>query len=645
MRRPQCQKPATAMLHILLLLCAVVLASGLVLTTSTLQADDGLVTDVPLAAEASYLTRSYAIMRDQMRDGDLQAAAKTLSWIRQVADGDATVRLLAAELTLRNGRFALAAMQLAELIEAPDTAPHLRDEARLLLDTTALMRTRPVLALTAQLADEADKMDAVSARESPRYVYAVQAPDAGQMAGLRAGLRVGLGGGLRLPSIPPMTGPDGAKTDIQVPEVAGPDDGLVTAAITTPTPAIPGPGVDDAAPEDLMVLLFDDPGNLELNFALFQQQLFEDDLDGASATMERVLLIDPRSKLARVLLADVQLRKGNLILARNTLQSLLSEDDTPADMAARAGALLAAVDQQLDPVSIQTKLVLETGNTENAFGRANTDEILLLNLPVANSTPKRSDVYHSYAVDLAVTRDLDRQTPTLLEAGISVAGRDTTHKSLSDQRTISANLSLTEEGPLIKSAGLFLSTARVNQRNFNRSIGAFAGVMSSFGNGWQAGPSVSVSRSEYSDYTGIANNKNRTGQSYVGRLAISRQFENALINLALSAGRAKARDDIYSLRFEKAELSLASMIGAFSLSASLSRQWSRNDKADSFVSATRPKQRKDISNLKLRYPRGSTLGNVFFIPYLRFTSQSTESNIPNNRREGSEAAFGIETVF
>ena len=169
--------------------------------------------------------------------------------------------------------------------------------------------------------------------------------------------------------------------------------------------------------------------------------------------------------------------------------------------------------------------------------------------------------------------------------------------------------------------------------------------MSSFGNGWQAGPSVSVSRSEYSDYTGIANNKNRTGQSYVGRLAISRQFENALINLALSAGRAKARDDIYSLRFEKAELSLASMIGAFSLSASLSRQWSRNDKADSFVSATRPKQRKDISNLKLRYPRGSTLGNVFFIPYLRFTSQSTESNIPNNRREGSEAAFGIETVF
>ena len=72
-----------------------------------------------------------------------------------------------------------------------------------------------------------------------------------------------------------MAGPDDAETAIQVPEVAGPDDGLVTAAITTPTPAIPEPGPDDAVPEDLMVLLFEDPGNLELNFALFQQQLLQ----------------------------------------------------------------------------------------------------------------------------------------------------------------------------------------------------------------------------------------------------------------------------------------------------------------------------------------------------------------------------------
>ena len=591
--------------------------------------------------DGTYLSRSYDMMRDQMQRGDLEGAAKTLLRIDQVAGGDLMAHVLAAELTLRNGQYALAVMQLADILDMPQITQQVRDEAELLIDTATLMHSRPALALTTQLADHAGVPDLAA---TSRYIYAVTSSDFGNIAGARAGLR--------LPAVPPLAAPDGAPGELP----AAGDDALVAAAIITPPPAAPDNAPADLpediqsdgggdAPDDLLLLLFEDPGNLELNFALFQQQLSEDDLDGASATMERVLLIDPRSKLARILLADVQLRKGNLILARSTLQALLAEDDTPVDMAARATTLLAAVEERLDPVSVQTKLALETGNTENAFGRANTDEILLLNLPITNSTPDKSDIYHSYVIDMKVTRDLNRQTPTLMEAGVSVSGRDTTHKGLSDQRTISANLSFTEDGPVIKSAGLFLSHAQVNRQNFNRSAGAFVGVMVSAGDNWQLGPSISVSRSEFSDFSGIANNKNRTSQSYVGRLSVSRQFDNALINLALSAGRAKARDDIYSLRYEKAELSLASMIGAFSLTGSLSRQWSRNDKADLFVSPVRTEQRKDVNTLKLRYPRGSTFGDIFFIPYLRFTAQSTKSNIPNNRREGSEAALGIETVF
>ena len=83
------------------------------------------------------------------------------------------------------------------------------------------------------------------------------------------------------------------------------------------------------------------------------------DLDGASATLERVLLIDPRSKLAKVLLADVKLRKGDLIQARSILRTLLAEEDTPPDMAARAEAIAVEVESRLDPLSTQTRLALE----------------------------------------------------------------------------------------------------------------------------------------------------------------------------------------------------------------------------------------------------------------------------------------------
>ena len=99
------------------------------------------------------------------------------------------------------------------------------------------------------------------------------------------------------------------------------------------------------------------------------------DLDGAASTLERVLLVDPRSKLAKMLMADVSLRKGDFLVARNILGNLLQEEDTPDEMAARAEALLAEVDARLDPTKVQARMALEYGSTENAFGRANSDEI------------------------------------------------------------------------------------------------------------------------------------------------------------------------------------------------------------------------------------------------------------------------------
>ena len=58
---------------------------------------------------------------------------------------------------------------------------------------------------------------------------------------------------------------------------------------------------------------------------------------------------------------------------------------------------------------------------------------------------------------------------------------------------------------------------------------------------------------------------------------------------------------------------MAGMIGDFSVTGSLSRQWTRNDIADVFVSPLRPKKRQDTRTVKFRYPRGSSLGNLYFI--------------------------------
>ena len=624
-------------------LCAMVfaLATGSVFAKpdSTLPDRDGRA--FMASTDMTYLELSYATMRRQLADEALDDAAQTLSWIRRVAPQDEVASVLAAELQLRRGNVATAAMTLLDITERQDVGLAAKREAERTMSVLAGWSGLDGIIVSDAMLDQVMMQAVAVGIQTPRssrrvvdssaFAYAVDelpATTVKQQSSL-AGFA---------DSTPAMEMAMAAGRTLSPPPAA--NSNIQVASALAPPPSVP-----DAGSRDLIDLVFDDPTNLELNFALFQQQMATGDLDGAASTLERVLLVDPRSKLAKVLMADVSIRKGDLILARNILGNLVDEEDTPPDMSERAATLLSEVETRLDPTKYQTRLAVEYGQTENAFGRAESDEILFLNLPVVNSTPNRSDDYASYDLGFDVTRELNRQTPTLLEAGITVTGRDTSHRDLSDVRTISANLSLTQLTAVRLLGGLFASTTAVNRQSFNRNAGLFAAVVTPLGAKWEASQSISISRSKYGQYPGIANSAGRSERSVVAKLGLSRQFRQALVNLAISVGRSRARNRLHDLDFKKAEVTMAGMVGGFSVTGSVSRQWTQNKHADLFVSPLVPTKRQDVRSVKFRYPRGSSIGDFYFIPYFRMTSHSTKADIPNNRREGSEAAFGIETVF
>ena len=593
------------------------------------------------STDVTYLELSYATMRRQLADEALDDAAQTLSWIRRVAPQDEVASVLAAELQLRRGNVAVAAMTLLDITERQDVDVAARREAERTMSVLAGWSGLYGIIVSDAMLDQVMMQAAAVGTQipiSPRRIVddVVFAYAVGELPAITVEQQSSLSG--FADTTPAMEMAMAAGRTLSPPPAA--NSNIQVASALAPPPSVP-----DVGPRDLIDLVFDDPTNFELNFALFQRQMATGDLDGASSTLERVLLVDPRSKLAKVLMADVSIRKGDLMLARNILGNLLDEEDTPPDMSERAETLLAEVETRLDPTKYQTRLAVEYGRTENAFGRAESDEILFLNLPVVNNTPNRSDDYASYDLGFDVTRELDRQTPTLLEAGINVTGRDTSHRDLSDVRTISANLSLTQLAAVRLSGGLFASTTAVNRYSFNRKAGLFAAVVTPLGAKWEASQSISISRSKYAQYPGIANNGGRSERSVVAKLGLSRQFKQALVNLAMSVGRSRARNRLNDLDFKKAEVTMAGMVGDFSVTGSVSRQWTQNKHADLFVSPLVPTKRQDVRSVKFRYPRGSSIGDFYFIPYFRMTSHSTKANIPNNRREGSEAAFGIETVF
>ena len=285
------------------------------------------------AGEATYLSLTRSQMRGQMAAGELEAAAQTLQWIRRIDPDDDVAGMLAIELQLRRGNIAAAAMRLVEILDQTDTNAPVRAEADRILTLLEHDDGASVLVTRAML--DAARLDS--------------GPDQLLIAAVDAGF------GYEIADMPQPAADMTARLLAFAPTTPG-----VTARVTpapvqlasavSPIPAVPPPGLGDS----LIDLVFEDPTNLQLNFALFQQQLGNADLDGAMVTLERVLLIDPGSKLAKVLLADVNMKKGNLPLARKILSDLLGEEDTPLDMATRAERLLADIETQLDPVRVQS---------------------------------------------------------------------------------------------------------------------------------------------------------------------------------------------------------------------------------------------------------------------------------------------------
>jgi hypothetical protein len=163
---------AAALLAVALLAVAIFAGIGLV--------GAGLVLG-PAAADSqrNYLDLSHDTMRQQLAADNLEAAARTLAWIRRVDADDDVATVLAAELQLRRGNVALAAMALLDIISDTDTGQAAVLEAhRVLTGFGDSSHRQGVIVTGAMLEDAASRRKTpvqglLAAQESGAFSYAV----------------------------------------------------------------------------------------------------------------------------------------------------------------------------------------------------------------------------------------------------------------------------------------------------------------------------------------------------------------------------------------------------------------------------------------------------------------------------------------
>jgi tetratricopeptide (TPR) repeat protein len=150
-----------------------------------------------------------------------------------------------------------------------------------------------------------------------------------------------------------------------------------------------------------------DPDNIELNFLYAQTQAAKGDLPGASATLERILMIDPNIPSVRLFLALIYLHLDNLEEANREFETLQQMPLTPAQRA-QTDDSLKQIQKKQRRLKLFANSTMGWGYDTNRNAAPSSKQRMVLDAPLGlTGTSKRRPDTHMLAVKgLSFEQDL-----------------------------------------------------------------------------------------------------------------------------------------------------------------------------------------------------------------------------------------------
>lgn len=244
-----------------------------------------------------------------------------------------------------------------------------------------------------------------------------------------------------------------------------------------------------------------DPDNLELNFRYAKAQVERGDLLGASATLERILLIDPTQDNVRLFHALVLYRLDSLADARQQVQILRASSNLPSDIRAQADDLWREIQLKQKSTRFSTSLSLGFGYDSNRNSAPSSKELLFSDvpLPLTGTSRHRPDTSLQMIYNLSAAHDLGMQ------AGHQLIGSFDTYVG---EQTVVDDLDLHsfsfETGALLKtflaqiSPTGFFDHILLSRETYLRSSGVRARWLKPIGSRWTLESEQSWAHEDYS---------------------------------------------------------------------------------------------------------------------------------------------------
>lgn len=412
-----------------------------------------------------------------------------------------------------------------------------------------------------------------------------------------------------------------------------------------PVVRLPMAADSPAAMGDLAADLFADPTNLQLNFALLKQQLAAGNYSQAMMTLDRIQILDPSSRLAKILYAELQFRLGNRAVARSMLQALINDPATPRSMRSQARAVMQLVDEKARSKPMGVTIDIARGRSGNVRA-ASTDKYLRYNdLLITNTTDRASAMFYDYKIEVDLVHDLMRQIPQALSVALSVDQRRYDSYRAGNSRSYAADLTYRRG---INGAFTLSSRSSLTEQN-GKKYNARSGLQIQFQS--LLGPrniltsSLGITRQFHFDTALTANHKDQNGHLSSASISLTTLRDSASFGVTAALADRHAKKRYFGRNTRQITAFSRFGLADWQLGLSLSRADTKYKAADPLIGSRLRRDRSllvaaEMSRSIVRFASGGDLS-------LRLLAEAskTKSNIRNFTRKVNEFSIGTRIRY
>ena len=350
--------------------------------------------------------------------------------------------------------------------------------------------------------------------------------------------------------------------------------------------------------EELFEQVFDNPQSLELNFKLARIQLKNGNLKGAAASLERILVRFENESTAQLLLARINRQLKNFTEADRLYNQIITNPNAPQENIALARQELGLVEEAGKDQSLWAFngfYSVGWGKRNNARAASLNNEVFYSGSIYTSAVSDEAEYFRQGALGLNLSRGFENSNDRLIS---SVSLNDRSYdSSYKDGRNQSYNFSLGYDKEMLNGFTRFSVNGgemHLAKQNFLGFTGLridhrrvlMPNLLLNFG--------VGGTKLDFRYYDGIPDNNSKSGWNHTANIGLTKTWKRFRGNINYTAGRMSAKEDWYSYKSDRVDMSLTTDFGIGS--TTLFKSFTKNNYEDLNAGISPNIERRDVIN-------------------------------------------------